>query len=182
MLLRRRMMMAQQSKVDLLEGYRLNIAAANGNYKLGIEWPTNDTVRFFHTSVGFTGPNRAAILFIGEKNSYSTSAEAAMIRKEYAMKTLEYDKQYKLTLTVLEVAKNTATTDNDGTFRVALGGSGANAASSTTINLSELVVGKQIEVVRLHRTSNPITGACFEASNSALLWDVNFKVEFEEVK
>lgn len=178
---RRRLMMAAQ-KVDLLEGYRVNKTATNNGYKLGVEWPTNDTVRFYHTSSGFMGPNRAAITFIGEKASYSTSAEAAMLKKEYALKTLEYGKQYKLTLTVLDVTKNTATTDNDGTFRVALGGSGANASSSTSINLSELVVGKQIEVVRLHSTSTPINCACFEASNSALLWDIKFKVKFEEVK
>lgn len=179
---RRRLMMMQmqQSKKDYLEGYRLNVSAVNQSYRLGVNWSTNDTLRFYHTTSGFMGPSTAAILFMGQKVGYSSGIGYTLLGKEYPISTLEYGKNYRLALTVLEIIKNTATTDNDGNFKIALGSYHGHTA--TTIKLSELEVGKTIEVIRInYNSTNPITSAGFEVTNSALLWDITFKVEFEEV-
>ena len=182
MMLRRYAMMAAQ-KVDLLEGYRLN---HNSGYRVNVSWKDNNTLRAWHTTSGFMGPNYAAVCFIGNKTNASTGYGAALLGVGSALTTLEYGKKYKLTLTVLEITKNTATTDNDGNLKVALGrggGSTTSYATYTTIKFSELEVGTKIEVIKAHsNTTYPITSACIEVSNSALLWDITFKVEFEEVK
>ena len=177
----RRRMMLQQSKPDLLEGYRVN---NNSTYKVSANWIDNNTVELKHTGSGFMGPNVVAVNFIGTTNTQSTGYSGA-IEKTPAMNTLELGKNYCLTLTVTEIVKNTATTENDGVLTLAFGrggGSGTAYSATTSVNFSELTVGSKLEVVKSYAYSNyATTGAAFQVTNAGLQWDIKFKVELEEV-
>ena len=172
---RRTMMLQQQSKPDLLEGYRTD--SAWDSYYTYTKWLTDDIVQMYHTRSGFAGPDKIAKGFINCRES-STSWGAVL--GTTPMSTLELWKSYKLTLTVTEVLQNTATADNDGIFLVVLGRSGYGTTQQK--NFSEITVGTKFEVTTSYANNWAcINGAAIEVTNASLLWDFKFKVEFEEV-
>ena len=177
---RRRMMMLQQSKLDLLEGYRINNPSG---YRVTADWLDNNTVELTHTSSGFMGPNQAAINFIGATRSQSTDYSSVL--GNTPLNTLEQGKTYKLTLTVTDIIKNTATAENDGVLTVVFGRGGGftdRYRAIAEINFSELTVGDKLELIKKYESSYYcIAGAAFRVTTSALLWDIKFKVELEEV-
>jgi hypothetical protein len=98
------------------------------------------------------------------------------------MSTLELGKTYKLTLTVIEVTTNTATTENNGVMLFAIGRQG-HYGTRAQIPYTDIKVGAKFEAINTYRnTYNCIAGAAFNFSNPALKWDFKCKVEFEEVK
>ena len=179
---RRRFMMLQQSKPDLLEGYRVDNTSTR--YKFSIAWIDENTIELKHTGAGFLGPVQVAKNFIGSSAMASTGWSGAL-ENSPAMNTLELGKLYCLTLTVTEVLQNTATVEDDGNITLAFGrggGGSADYASTTSIKFSELEVGTQLEVIKSYKTHNyATTGACLLVTNPNLLWNIKFKVELKEV-
>lgn len=177
---RRRLMMLQQSKPDLLEGCRIDNLSG---YKVHAIWLDNNTVELKHTSAGFMGPNTAALNFIGTSRKQSTGVGSAM--DTVALPTVELGQTYKLTLTVIDIIKNTATAENDGELSIAMGRGGGGTTSfivSVNAKFSELQIGNKFELVKAYNsTVYPIAGAAFGFSNPNLLWNIKFKVDFEEV-
>lgn len=171
------MMMAQQSKLDLLEGYRYD--NVDGRYEVYIKWLDNSTLHIYHTVNGFGGPNYCGKAFIGGNAS---SSSYYYVFPSTPMSTLELGKTYKLTLTVIEVTTNTATAENDGTIILGIGKLN-NYSIRGEIKNSDLKVGSKFEATNTYVNSyDCITGAAFDFSNPALKWDFKCKVDFEEVK
>lgn len=178
---RRRLINSISKKVDYLEGFRLDCTPGSSTYRLGVKWLLDDTVRIYHTTAGFMGPNKAARIIFAQTASQSTSLGVVMSSIKTPLPYIEMGKTYQLTMELVEVGKNTATVDNDGTFTVGFG-KGSNY-SSKSLNLSEMVVGSKFEISRIYVNSNSYPGgAGFEITNSDLLWDFTFKVKVEEVK
>ena len=172
---RRRMMMLQLSKPDLLEGYRSN--NTGGAYNIYIKWLDNSIVQMYYTAWSFKGPSTAAKGFI---NSWQSSTSYGTVLGTTPMNTVELGKTYKLTLTVTEVLQNTATTDNDGTFTVAFGRPSYVATKAQKI--SEIKVGTKFETTLKYENAWAcISGAAIEVNNPNLQWNFKFKVTLEEV-
>lgn len=167
---RRRLMMLQQSKPDLLEGYRLSHRA----YKIESVWQDSNTLTLKHTSAGFMGPNTAAIAYIGDKPVSSTGTAAVFSGLKTVLSTLDSSKKYRLTLTVLNVNSNTAVDETSGSLWFSLGI--FNNYVITEIKTCNIVKGTQIIL-----ESNNIAGAVVSADNPNLLWSFDFDVRIEEV-
>ena len=179
---RRRLISSISKKIDYLEGKRVSMSATNSSYRLGVEWLSDDTVRLYHLTSGFMGPQQAGKIIFGDSSAHSSSLGVAM---SSGIKTplphIKIGKTYQLTMELVEVAKNTATIDNDGKFTVGFG-KGSNYSTKAS-NLSEMVVGTKFEISRIYVNSNNYPGgAGFEPTNPNLLWDFTFKVKVEEVK
>lgn len=177
---RRRMMMLQQSKVDLLEGYRYDNPYSK--YWNTITWLDNNTIHLTHTrsgAAGFGGSPQCGKAFIG---CATASSSYLYCFSSTPMATLEYGKTYKLTLTVIEMAENTATVEDDCTLLLVLGYNQYHRTTSE-INFSDIKVGTKIEVSCQHiNSSKCISTAVFNFNNPYVKWDIKFKVDFEEVE
>ncbi len=173
---RRRMMMLQQSKPDLLEGYRYN--NISGIYQVYIEWLDNNTLHIYHKTNSFSGPVNTGKAFIGGNSS---SSNYIYVFPSTPINTLKLGKTYKLTLTVIEVTQNTATTENDGNMLLAIGKQGYYGTRGE-IKYSDIKVGAKIEAINKHKsTLDYIAGAAFNFNSPTVKWDFKCKVEFEEV-
>ena len=173
---RRRMMMQQHSKPDLLEGYRYD--NVDGRYAVAIDWLDNNTIHIYHRSSGFQGPNYCGKAFIGG-NASSTSY--LYVFPSTPMSTLEYGKTYKLTLTVIEVTINTATVENDGNMVFAIG-MNEHLGTKAVVKYSDIKVGAKFEAINTHKNGYYcIAGAAINFSSPSILWDFKCKVKFEEV-
>ena len=84
---RRRMMMLQLSKPDLLEGYRSN--NMGGVYSVYIKWLDNSIVQMYHTAWGFQGPSTVAKGFI---NTTVSSTGYGAVLGTTPMNTVELGK------------------------------------------------------------------------------------------
>lgn len=179
---RRRLISSISKKIDYLEGKRLSMSATNQSYRLGVEWLSNDTVRLYHLTAGFMGPQQAGKIIFGDSSAHSSGLGIAMTSGiKTPLPYIKIGKTYQLTMELVEVVKNTATVDNDGKFYIGFG-KGSNYTSKS-LNLSEMVVGAKFEISRIYVNSNNYPGgAGFEPQNPALLWDFIFKVKVEEVK
>lgn len=178
---RRRLINSVSKKVDYLEGKRVSMSAVNQSYRLGVEWLTDELVRIYHITGGFMGPQQAGKIIFGDSSAHSSSLGVAM---SSGVKTplphIKIGKTYQLTMELVEVAKNTATIDNDGKFTVGFG-KGSNY-STKAFKLSEMVMGAKFEISRIYVNSNNYPGgAGFEPTNPDLLWDFTFKVNVKEV-
>ena len=178
MLLRRRLMMAQQSgKPDLLEGYRFD--NTGGSYSVFIDWLDNNTIHIYHRNSSFSGPSGCGKGFIG---CNSSSSSYVYCFPSTPMNTLEYGKTYKLTLTVIEVTTNTATTEDNGVMLFAIGRQNY-YGTRAEVPYTDIKVGAKFEATNKHSNSySCIAGAAFNFTKPGLKWDFKCKVEFEEVK
>ena len=168
----RRMMMLQQSKPDLLEGYRFN--NPNNAYRIGITWLDNNTIQISKTVNTFGGSSSAGKAFIGSNKS---SSSYAYCFSNTAMKTLELGK----TLTVIEVAQNTATAENDGTLTLVIGRQ-SYYGTIGKIKYSDIKVGAKIEAFNTYSNNyNCISDAVLGFDTPTIMWDFKIKVDFEEV-
>lgn len=177
------MMLEQLIKnaIDYLEGKRVSMVASNQNYRLGVEWLSDDTVRLYHITSGFMGPQQAGKIIFGDKSTHSSGLGIAMNSGiTTPLLYTEIGKTYKLTMEIIEVNRNTATADNDGKFYIGFGKGGS--YTSKNYQISDMVVGTKFEITRTYSNSNNyIGGAGFESQNPNLLWDFTFKVKVEEV-
>lgn len=178
---RRRLISSLSKKVDYLEGKRVSMSATNQSYRLGVEWLSDDTVRLYHLTAGFMGPQQAGKIIFGDTSAHSSGLGVAMTS---GIKTpllyTEIGKKYKLTMEIIEVNRNTATTDNDGKFYIGFGR--GSAYTTQKHNISNMIVGTKFEITRTYSSSySYIGGAGFEPNNPNLLWDFIFKVKVEEV-
>lgn len=170
------MMMVQQSKPDLLEGYRYD--NVDGRYNVYIEWLNNNTIHIHHTRDSFSGPNYCGKAFIG---SNASSSSYLYTFPSTPMSTLELGKTYKLTLTVVEVTMNTATTENDGNMVLAIGRQ-EHLGTKAVVKYSDIKVGAKFEAINTYTNGySCIAGAAFDFSKPSILWDFKCKVDFEEV-
>lgn len=178
---RRRLINSISKKVDYLEGKRVSMAAGGSSYRLGVQWLSDDTVRLYHITSGFMGPQQAGKIIFGDKSAHSSGLGIAMNTGiTTPLLYTEIGKTYKLTMEIIEVNRNTATADNDGKFYIGFGKGGA--YTSQNFQISNMVVGTKFEITRTYSNSSTyIGGAGFEPQNPNLIWDFTFKVKVEEV-
>ena len=170
---RRRMMMLSLKK-DLLDGYRHSWKSA---HTVTTNWLADDVLQIYHTWHTFSGPESMGMSIFGSEQKASTAIGLAISKTP--METLDVSKTYRLTLTVIEVAQNTATAENDGVFSLTFGP--YSSSTKASVNLSEIVVGTKLELTRNANTLSYIGGAAIGATGPSLQWDFKFKVEFVEV-
>lgn len=174
---RRRLMMLQQSKPDLLEGYRID--SADGRYRIMINWLSKDEVQINHYRDTFMGSSMGAKNFVGTQ-ALASSSLSAIVPSATAMTNLELGKTYRLTITVTEVLQNDATAENDGQMWFGIMGKGSSPTERK--NFSEMVVGTKFVVEKVYSKANDyICGAAMQANTPTIMWNFKFKVEFEEV-
>ncbi len=167
----RRLMMAQQQEIDLLEGYRVN----NTNvYSINSEWLDKKSVRLY--SSGFhMGAQEASANFIGIEGQQNTQLVHALT--DIVMTTLKKGSTYKLTLTVKEVLKNGATAEKDATFTLGLG-KRQFIGDRDAKKLSEVTIGTKFETSQIFQ--NNISGAAIHISDT-VAYDFICEVAFKEV-
>lgn len=173
---RRRMMMLQLIKnaVDYLEGYRLSYRSV---YKIESVWQDNNTLTLKHTSAGFMGPTSAYQCFFGASTGHGQSVFAVLAGKT-PLTTVDINKCYRLTLTVLRVNSNSATDESSGNLIISIGKQTGYVTVDTP--LCNIAVGTKI-VVETPEPSYTICAGVFGSNNANTIWNFDFDIKLEEV-
>lgn len=175
---RRRMMMQMLSQADnnllyLLEDYK---QSWNSTYTIDSLWNGN-IVTLKHTRrTDFFGPSSAAMNFIGAKQ-VASSGSANVYTGLSALPLLDSNKRYRLILTCVQVAKNTAVDSTSGVLWFSLGTT--QKITYTSVNICDIALGTTIIIE--NETAGAIKGAVVSADTPSTQWDFDFDVRIEEV-